>query len=88
MSEYINLLTSPEFYAVMVALLALLKGLAEILEAIGALRSGRHWEDNVSGKLLGLMETAGKVVNTFAPGSKGHKSMTSIKNFIEGFKKK
>ena len=87
MTDYINLLTSPEFYAVMIALLALLKGLAEILEALGALRSGRHWEDNMSGKLLGFMETAGKVVNTFAPGSKGHKSLTSFKNFLEGLKR-
>lgn len=88
MTDYINLLTSPEFYAVMIALLALLKGLAEILEALGALRSGRHWEDNMSGKLLGLMETAGKVVNTFAPGSKGHESLTSFRKFLDGLKKK
>ena len=87
MYEYINLLTSPEFYAVMIALLALLKGAAELLESLGHLRAGKNWENNVAGKLLGIVETAGKVVNTFAPGSKGHKSLTSFKNFLEGFKK-
>ncbi len=66
----LDLLITADFYVAVAALLAVLKGIAELLEKIGRIRLGRYWEYDAAGKALWFTCETGKIVNFIAPGNK------------------
>jgi len=85
-SIFIDLLTSREFYVVVAALLAVLKGFAELLEKIGRIRHGRYWEYAWSGRILWFVCESGKVINFIAPGNKKEQPGMVLR-FLQVFKR-
>lgn len=70
MSEVLELLKSPEFYGLMVALLAALRGIGEVFAWIGKLIPGDDWAESLSAKISIVCVKAGKVFAWLGIGSK------------------
>ena len=65
----IELFSSPEFYAALVALGAALKAAGALFEQLGTLRKNKTWSDGIGGKTLWVADEIGKVASWFAPGN-------------------
>ena len=70
MNAMIELLKSPEFYGLLIALLAALRGIGEVFAWIGKIIPGDDWAEGVSAKISVICLWIGKVFAWLGIGSK------------------
>ena len=73
LNNLIDLVMSAEFYALIVALTALLVAVGKAFQAIGNLRNKRN-ADEASGKILWIAGEIGKFAEWLAPGNANEKN--------------
>ena len=70
MSELLELLKSPEFYGLLIALLAVLRGVGEVFAWIGKIIPGEDWAEGMSAKISVICVKIGKMFAWLGIGSK------------------
>jgi len=73
MEGLIKYLSDPAFYAIALAVLAVMKGIGELFEKIGKAKEGDDWFDSAGTFLLKLTGSIGKLFNFFGIGNKQRK---------------
>lgn len=73
MLELLSFLKQPEFYAVLIALLAALRGIGELFEALGKFIEGKDFFERTAPWIKKVVAGLGKVLNYFGIGNKQRK---------------
>ena len=70
MDKLISIITDPGSIAIIVASLAVLRAVGELVEKIGEKHAGADWFDSAGGFITKLVGSLGKFLNYFGIGNK------------------